>query len=138
MSAGENEKNFKERLRKNLKSKLSLKDGTKKNRVFISVDFHFEYNNKLYLVEIDSGNEAKLLAGQYILLNAIWQNKKIEEKTYNIEDCVFLVVHYYKDYNPQRTIVILSKLQNKYGLKLAFKALHEKDVSNWECLLEKL
>ena len=59
MHAGDNEKDFKERMNGRIKEKLSFKSN---ENVYISVDGHFEYENKLYLVEIDSGNQAKLLA----------------------------------------------------------------------------
>ena len=101
MPAGDNEKAFRGRMNGKIKGKLSLKSD---ENVYISVDGHFEYENKLYLVEIDSGNQAKLLAGQYILLNVLWNDIKIEETSYAIENCIFLVVHYYDSYNSDRTI----------------------------------
>ena len=96
MTAGTNETDFKERTKTNstyniLEKKIFGK-GTGTN---ISVDGHFVYNDKLYLVEIDSGNEAKLLAGQYILLNALFEPTMIKNKTFKISECVFLVIHYF-------------------------------------------
>ena len=128
MSTCDNENKFKDRMNGHIKKKLSFKCG---NKTYISVDGHFEYNNKLYLLEIDSGNEAKLLAGQYVLINALWKDICLNGKTYNIKQCVFLVVHYYKDYNPNRTINVLSKLKEEFKLSLEFKACHENQVASW-------
>lgn len=71
------------------------------SQVEISVDQTIETDDFNLLIEIDSGNYAKLIVGQYILLN-------------ELHDCsdkkpVFIVVHFYNrntdtPYNPQRTI----------------------------------
>lgn len=135
MHAGDNEKDFKERMSGRMKEKLSFKSNEK---VYISVDGHFEYENKLYLVEIDSGNQAKLLAGQYILLNVLWNDIKIEETSYAIENCIFLVVHYYDSYNSDRTINVLSKLKKELELNLPFMVIHENEAATWEDLMKQI
>ena len=42
-----------------------------RGNVEISVDQSFTHNGTTYLVEVDSGNMAKLLVGQYLLLNCL-------------------------------------------------------------------
>lgn len=89
-----------------LKGKCVYKDD--EENVSISVDNSIDFENKKVLVEVDSGNEAKLIVGQYALLNLLCNEDK---------DVLFVVVHYYKDkkgklYNPERTISNL-KLVNK-------------------------
>lgn len=82
------------------------------NRVSTSVDETILLpDGRLILVEIDSGNMAKLLAGQYALLNGLC--KEDREKT------LFLVVHYYVDkknnnkpYAANRTTKNLHAIQN--------------------------
>lgn len=68
-------------------------------------------DGRLILVEVDSGNMAKLLAGQYALLNGLC--KEDRKKT------LFLVVHYYVDkknnnkpYTAHRTIKNLHAIQS--------------------------
>lgn len=115
--AGKNEKDFKNFIEKNSNLTLKGKKGFSGQNTYISVDEYFEYNGKKVYVEIDSGNMAKLIAGQYILLNILGKFDK---------DSIFLVIHYYTDYNPQRTKNVLecvnkNALDNK-GVK--FIALH--------------
>lgn len=102
-----------------------------KDKVFISVDNHFKYNDKIYLLEVDSGNEAKLLAGQYILINVMFNECRNENvKSAGIEKCVFLVIHCYKDYNPERTEKNLNLLKEKFELKLDYKVIHYNDFED--------
>lgn len=115
--AGENEEDFKKFIRENTDLNLKGKKRFTGENTSISVDEYFEYNGKKVYVEIDSGNMAKLIAGQYILLNILGKFDK---------DSIFLVIHYYTDYNPQRTKNVLecvnkNALDNK-GVK--FIALH--------------
>ncbi|MBO5907375.1 MAG: hypothetical protein J6Q85_04420 [Clostridia bacterium] len=138
MSAGDNEKNFRMRMTGNIKSKISFKHKDSKSNVYISVDGHFEYNGRLYLVEVDSGNEAKLLAGQYILLNSIYKQDVIEGRMYAPKDCVFLVIHFYNDYNVERTKNVLSFLKNKLNLEISFLAIHQENIKDWDCLISQL
>jgi hypothetical protein len=84
----------------------------------ISVDNSIEIGGKKILIEIDSGNMAKLLAGQYTLLNLLCNEEN--------KDVLFIVIHYYKDYNPERTVknlkLINEKLFKNKGIK--FKVFH--------------
>jgi hypothetical protein len=68
-------------------------------------------DGRLILVEIDSGNMAKLLAGQYALLNGLCREDR--------QRTMFLVVHYYidkknnnKPYTAHRTIKNLHAIQS--------------------------
>jgi lipopolysaccharide biosynthesis protein len=94
--------------------------------VEISVDQSFEYNGTEYLIEIDSANMAKLLVGQYVLLNQLHTNR---EKT-----PFFLVVHAYKKYNPQRTLHNLRMVNEQLydGAGIEFGAVHLTGLSNWK------
>lgn len=115
--AGDNEKAFVNYFSKLygdniLKGKQVFK--SKEDSVEISVDNSIDHLGKQLLIEIDSGNMAKLIAGQYVLLNELYDSKK---------DVLFLVIHLYKDgknrqYNPQRTISNLKFInENVYGNK---------------------
>ena len=122
--------------------KLKL-DGYEK--ATISVDESASINNKTILIEIDSGNMAKLLAGQYALLNGMYDGNK--------SNSLFLVVHYYRDsktgklYSPERTLKNLNAIQhfnpdddwipyNAFNIE-GFKKLVD-DSSNLDELLIKI
>ena len=95
--AGENEKKFKKLISDRFGTGLLQGSQTYKNYdadVSISVDDMIEIDGKRILFEIDSGNYAKLLVGQYVLLNQI-----IEDQ----ENVLFVIVHYYTQYNCERT-----------------------------------
>jgi hypothetical protein len=76
----------------------------------ISVDESIIFGDKQVLIEIDSGNMAKLLAGQYALLNGMYYGDK--------NNSMFLVVHYYQDrksktlYSRERTLKNLNAIQH--------------------------
>ncbi len=138
--AGTNEKEFKETIKEdNLGAKIVFKKGT--NGSSISVDGHFSYNNRLYLVEIDSANEAKLVVGQYCLINALFdfsRNEATKEYETRREDVTFLVIHYGKKYNPQRTIKNFLLIKENFKFKIDFKVLSRKAFTDWATLLEHL
>lgn len=116
MPTGDNEKLFKDLIANkfgenclNGKRSFELKlDGYQK--ATISVDESISINDKTILIEIDSGNMAKLLAGQYALLNGMYDDNKAST--------LFLVIHYYKDsksgklYSPERTLKNLNVIQH--------------------------
>ncbi|WP_404349574.1 hypothetical protein LG311_03210 [Sutcliffiella horikoshii] len=110
-----------------LNKPLTFKDTN--NNVSISVDNSINKQNKNVLIEIDSGNMAKLLVGQYVLLNELCDNKS---------ETVFLVIHYYKDrhgneYNPQRTELNLSLVNNNIyeGKGLKYKVFNKSGFENF-------
>ncbi|EDT73603.1 hypothetical protein [Clostridium butyricum] len=130
--AGKNEKVFiTEFKRKYSKVKLEgkLVFGNKYG-ANISVDNSFSYNNKKVLIEIDSGNMAKLLVGQYFLLNELIKNDKEEKKKHGKNDdteYIFIVVHYYKDYKPERTEKNLQLVKDTIGdSAINFRAFTQK------------
>jgi len=111
MPAGDNEKIFEELIRgkfgKNcLSGKRSFSlELTGQKKTVISVDQSIELEDgSLILIEIDSGNMAKLIAGQYALINGMYDKDRSK--------AFFLVVHYYADYNPERTEKNLNAIQH--------------------------
>lgn len=123
--AGDNERRFETLF--NLKSDgvaLIGKQRFESNEVEISVDQSFEYEGIDYLVEVDSGNMAKLLVGQYVLLNQLRNTNK---------PAFFLIVHTYKKYNPVRTIRNLRMVNNGLlgGKGIPFGAVHIDTLANW-------
>lgn len=131
MPAGDNEKEFLDLVEGKFgKGCLSGKcrytldlDGF--DQVEISVDQSLKLQDgRRLLIEIDSGNMAKLIAGQYALLNGM--NEDCRDKT------AFLVIHYYtdsktgRDYAPQRTLKNINAIQhfstNESWLK--YNAIH--------------
>jgi hypothetical protein len=126
-TAGTNERRFEALMQQKapavrLLGKRRFVDGD----VEISVDQCIEHAGTRYLIEIDSANMAKLLVGQYVLLNQLHTNR---DKT-----PFFLVVHTYKKYNPQRTLdnLQLVNLQLYAGSGIPFSAIHIDDLSHWE------
>lgn len=119
MSAGDNERKFKELVVNKFgsnalggkRSYSSVFDGYVE-QVSISVDETiFLQNGTSILIEVDSGNYAKLLVGQYALLNGMYSG--------NHDGTLFLVVHCYKstvkgevkEYSPVRTMKNLNAIQ---------------------------
>lgn len=119
MPAGDNEKKFRDMVVKKFgnnalggkRAYSSVFDGYAE-KVSISVDQTlFLSDGTSILIEIDSGNYAKLLVGQYALLNGIYRGGH--------GDTLFLVVHCYKastkgdakEYSPVRTMKNLNAIQ---------------------------
>lgn len=116
MPAGDNEYKFRKLLLKKFKNCLGGKRSFKSKitghnePVSISVDESIALpDGKNILIEVDSGNYAKLLAGQYALINGLFKG--------NRNTTLFLVVHFYKtkggkEYNASRTIKNLNAIQS--------------------------
>lgn len=137
--AGEKEKAFINLISKVnpelLKGKLEF--GSPK-AVFVSVDNSIEFEDTIFLIEIDASNMAKLVAGQYTLLNILINEQS--EKSKKIIDCssskelVFLVVHYYgtgdTKYNSERSMKNFRKIDTELlaneGIK--FASVHIEDL----------
>lgn len=129
--AGTNEARFRNRMRQagiTLGGKRRFVHGD----VEISVDESLLHNDRQYLIEVDSGNMAKLLVGQYVLLNQL--HPRSEQPPF------FLVVHAYKGYNPKRTVENLNLVNQQLfgGAGLEFGAMHYSDLANWDGDLDKL
>lgn len=118
--AGSNENKFKEmlgkyELRNLLKGKKTFDNKeSKDDKVSISVDESIENEDNLILIEIDSGNMAKLIVGQYTLLNILYEESETK-------DVIFIVIHYYKDYNTKRTIKNLKLVEKLFKKAINFK-----------------
>jgi len=71
-----------------------------------SVDFFLKdkKNERQLLIEVDSYNMAKVVTGQYILLNQIYRENMGKKFSEFIKFNRFIVVHFYKNYNPERTV----------------------------------
>jgi len=123
--AGDNEKKFRRLFSaKASKTPLLGKKRYKLHDVEISVDDSFEYDGMDVLVEIDSGNMAKLLVGQYMLLNCLRKSDK---------PAFFLIIHAYKKFSPLRTLKNLGFVNQHFlnGNGIEFGALHLNTIESW-------
>jgi hypothetical protein len=104
--------------------KFTIKDDMKRS-LSCSVDYYLEHDNRQILIEIDSYNMAKVLVGQYLLLN------QFHDKT--LTNPLFLVVHTYKNYEPGRTIKYLAHVKDKVlkGNGMPFGAIHINTFNSW-------
>jgi hypothetical protein len=95
------------------------------DNVEISTDGSFARDGTTYLVEVDSGNLAKGLVGQYVLLNALHDQRK--------EPSFFLVVHTYKGYNVRRTLDNLAFVNQQLysGNGVPFGMIHLDELQAW-------
>lgn len=125
MVAGDKEKRFRDLFANRVKgAALQGKRRFAGENVEISVDEHFSSNGVEYLVEIDSGNMAKLLVGQYVLLDALRGNDNRTSK--------FLIVHTYKNYNIVRTLENFHFIKSRLELSLEFMVVHMDTIVEWE------
>jgi hypothetical protein len=67
---------------------------------------------------------AKLLVGQYLLLNRLYSGIP--------ENAHFLVIHTYNNYNIQRTLNNLKLVKKAFNLHLPFSAMHIDTLENWK------
>lgn len=85
---------FKELVKKyNLNIEKS-KPGVVFGELNVSVDFIWKEKDLTFLFEIDSYNAAKIIFGEYVLLNQV--------KAYK-SNCILVIIHCYKNYNVKRT-----------------------------------
>lgn len=132
--AGEREQQFKELISsidpEILKGKI---DFGHNSNVYVSVDESIEFENKIFLIEIDSSNMAKLVAGQFTLLNLL-KNQQNKNSKHRI-DCTsekelfFLVVHCYGQgknaYKPHRSLKNFKFIsENCFPDGLRFGSIH--------------
>lgn len=128
-----NEEKFKNWL--NLQNNFNFQHSHKRwtsqcgNDIHISVDFQLTEDNDKHLIEVDSGNMAKLLVGQYTLLNLIMNPKERMASD-------FWVVHFYKNYNCHRTIKNLEFVRNKLPIQdpLSFNVVHWNHIKHMKGL----
>lgn len=67
------------------------------DEILTSVDESLEDNERRVFIEIDSYNMAKVVTGQYVILNGILDREK------NKQSCIFVIIQCYEGYNPSRT-----------------------------------
>lgn len=129
--AGHNERRF-QQLARSLGAALKGKQSFKQGKVKISVDESFTHKGRQYLIEIDSGNMAKLLVGQYVLLNQLHPQSNTPP--------VFVVIHNYKNYNPERTVRNLELVNQQLyaGKGLDFGAMHMDQLDHWDGSFDSL
>lgn len=136
--AGDNERRFRELCARGNGVQLLGKRRFATGDVNISVDESLLHKGTEYLVEVDSGNMAKLLVGQYVLLNQLYRPRPHQP--------FFLVVHTYGSrgrgegvqsrslsYNPARTVNNLQLVnQQLYGGNgIPFAAVHLDSLADW-------
>ena len=119
-----------------LSGKISFTD---KEYAEVSVDNSIILGNAVILIEIDSSNQAKLVAGQYTLLN-ILRSKPLTkyEDIVKGKELVFFVVHCFGNdargnrYNPERSrrnfSLINREAFSNAGLK--YGSIHIDDIIN--------
>jgi hypothetical protein len=106
MPAGVNERHFRDLITEKFGNILLGKGSwrtPRPNTVSISIDNRIETENYRLLIEIDSGNYAKLIVGQYMLINGL----NLDETGHRRDVLVF--IHYnarntQRPYNPERTL----------------------------------
>ncbi len=98
----------------------------KERKLSSSVDYYFEHNNQQILIEVDSYNMAKVVVGQYLLLN------QFRDKT--LTNPLFLVIHTYSNYEPERTIKYLEYVKDKVlqGKGIPFGVIHINTLKSWD------
>lgn len=119
MAALDNEKRILSKLNQTYSLDLEKSTSGKiKDDLQVSVDFIWEINGVKILFEVDSYNAAKIVFGQYILLN--------HTKEYQ-NNCILIVIHCYKKYNIERTEKYLKFAQEKLKCKIPFLVFNELD-----------
>ena len=111
------------RIRDNLSKSLQIK--TEKATFYhltesikTSVDFKLSISDSNLLFEVDSNNVAKIIFGQYLLLNRARDLPK---------NPFFIVIHCYKKYNVERTIKHLNYARVAFACSIPFAVLTENE-----------
>jgi hypothetical protein len=121
-------------------------------RVYVSVDNTIVFDNEIILIEIDASNQAKLVSGQYTLLNLLQDKPSRRYKDIvKGKTLVFFVIHCYgsseknNKYNPERSknnFKLINQLAfNNNGLKFGsihIEDLTDKSINTKEKLLNKI
>lgn len=116
MASPRNEQVFAEYINGKCPSILKCKLSWKKESVFISADFHIETNKYIYLIEVDASNQAKLIVGQYLLINLLkdFPTFKTAKQLLNKKKSFrFIVIHFYKNYNQTRSVLNMEMINNE-------------------------
>lgn len=139
--AGSREQEFKRKCesicKEILQGKIAFKN---EDGIYVSVDNSIILENQVILIEIDASNQAKLIAGQYTLLNLL-QSKPMPNCIDFLQnrELIFLVLHCYGNkmentsYNPERSRRNLELINNELfnGRGMRFGTLHWDDL-NWK------
>ena len=140
-----NEDIFKQKFGDTLGGNVSFGKKTE-GSAYISVEFHYvdDKSNKLYFIEIESDNKAKIDVGEYVLLNMLYSEpnegngtKKLVSNR-KIEECCFVTVMCHKDNSVERLSKVLELVQDKYNIKLKHKCVLLCDFSDKESFLSKI
>ena len=140
-----NEDIFKQKFGDTLGGNVSFGKKTE-GSAYISVEFHYvdDKSNKLYFIEIESDNKAKIDVGEYVLLNMLYSEpnegngtKKLVSNR-KIEECCFVTVICHKDNSVERLSKVLELVQDKYNIKLKHKCVLLCDFSDKESFLSKI
>jgi hypothetical protein len=105
-------------------------------KVYVSVDNSIIFDDEILLIEIDASNQAKLVSGQYTILNLL--KDRPSNKFKNIvknKSLIFFVVHCYgssnnSKYNPARSLKNFEFI-NRFAFKekgLKSGAVHFEDL----------
>jgi hypothetical protein len=86
-----------------------------------SVDFKINLGGINFLIEVDSNNVAKIIFGQYLLLN---KAKDLPQKPF------LIIIHCYDGYNIERTNKHLDYAKEVYGCFIPYMAFAEKEWIN--------
>lgn len=140
-----NENIFKEKFGDTLGGNLSFGKKTE-DSAYISVEFHYvdDKSNKLYFIEIESDNKAKIDVGEYVLLNMLYSEpnegngtKKLVSNR-KIEECCFVTVICHKENSVERLSKVLKLVQDKYNIKLKHRCVLLCDFNDKESFLSKI
>lgn len=135
MAAGDNEQHFRNVIAAKfgasvLAGKKRYKDQSESiDPAEISVDNSILLpDGRLVLIEVDSANMAKLIAGQYALLNGLY--------TGDFDNALFLSIHYYANYEASRTTKNLKYIQGLAPSRkwLPYAAFH---ISDFKQMIDK-
>lgn len=123
MAALDNEKRILSKLNQTYSLDLEKSTSGKiKDDLEVSVDFIWEINGIKILFEVDSYNAAKIVFGQYVLLN--------HTKEYQ-NNSILIVIHCFKNYNIKRTEKYLNFAEEKLKCKIPFLVFNELDWSQF-------
>lgn len=92
-----------------------------KYKVETSIDFQIEHEGKIYLFEVDTYNTAKVLFGQYLLLN-----NYIDEP----EKYVYIPVHYNLKFNIIHSYNHLDYAYKKLNCKIRFIIFDQNSIKD--------
>ena len=125
MAALDNEKRILSKL--NQTYSIDIKKATSvkiKDDLEVSVDFIWKDKDLTFLFEIDSYSAAKIIFGEYILLNQV--------KAYK-SNCILVIIHCYKKSNIERTEKYLKFAVDKLKCKLPYVVFSN---SEWQELVK--